>query len=72
MWIDKEEQQMLDGKTDVSILGRIKTFLKSPKLLQARMVELKKNVNSVSQRSYTSYQRRGDPRVSKGVDKTVE
>eukprot|EP00037_Helgoeca_nana_P013429 m.123642 g.123642 ORF g.123642 m.123642 type:complete len:486 (-) comp22022_c0_seq6:145-1602(-) len=72
MWIDKEEQQMLDGKTDVSILGRIKTFLKSPKLLQARMVELKKNVNSVSQRSYKSYQRRGDPRVSKGVDKTVE
>lgn len=54
MWIDKEEQQLLDGEADVSILGRIKTFFAAPKLIQERIVELKQQVEeggiSVSQR----------------------
>eukprot|EP00035_Acanthoeca_spectabilis_P021620 m.439207 g.439207 ORF g.439207 m.439207 type:complete len:417 (+) comp18350_c0_seq1:79-1329(+) len=54
MWIDKEEQQLLDGEADVSILGRIKTFFAAPKLIQKRIVELKQQVEeggiSVSQR----------------------
>ena len=40
MWIDEEEKQQLGGEKDVSLLGRLKSILRAPKLIQSRLSEI--------------------------------
>eukprot|EP00038_Savillea_parva_P026886 m.56628 g.56628 ORF g.56628 m.56628 type:complete len:434 (+) comp7692_c0_seq1:205-1506(+) len=47
MWIDQEEQQILEGAEgaeNLSIMGRIKMFLAAPKLVQTRITQAPGNI----------------------------